>query len=206
MDINHYNHQNLSAAEIASVRDELKLAPTDSLLLCIAEFIPRKRHSDILQALNKLNRPDIHLALAGNGDLQAEIAQLTIKLGLEKQVHFLGFRSDIPRLISASNATILTSQQEGLPRSILESLSIGTPVIGTNIRGIKDLLADNCGLLVEVGDIKALAQAMAYIVDNTDAAVQIGQRSQSKIAEYDSNKIVRTYAELYNHALKNRRC
>ena len=205
LDINYYNRDRLSASEITTVRDELQLAPTDSLLLCIAEFIPRKRHSDIIQALKKLNRPDIHLALAGSGDLQTEIEQLTYKSGLKKQVHFLGNRSDIPRLISASNATLLTSQQEGLPRSIMEALSMGTPVIGTNIRGIKDLLADNSGLLVEVGDTEALAQAMAYIVDNPDAAIQMGQRGQSKIAEYDINKIVQIYAELYDRALNSKK-
>ena len=203
LDINYYSRDRLSTAEIATVRDELKLAPTDALLLCIAAFIPRKRHSDILKALKQLNRPDIHLAFAGNGSLQEEIEQLTAELDLEQQVHFLGFRSDIPRLISASNAILLTSQQEGLPRSIMEALSMGTPVIGTNIRGIKDLIADNCGLLVKVGDIGALAQAMAYIVDNPDAAIQMGQRGQSKIAEYDINNIVEIYAELYDRALNN---
>lgn len=201
VDTHYYHNDRLSTVEIATVKDELKLAPTDTLLLCIAEFIPRKRHSDILKALKHLNRPEIHLALAGSGILQPELKQLTAELDLQRQVHFLGLRDDIPRLISASNATLLTSQQEGLPRSVMESLCLATPVIGTNIRGIKDLLVDNCGLLVQVGDIKALAQAIAWIVDNPDKANQMGQRGQIKMAEYDLKHIIQSYEGIYKLAL-----
>ena len=201
VDTDYYHSDRLSTAEIATVKDELNLAPTDALLLCIAEFIPRKRHSDILKALKHLNRPDIHLALAGSGILQPELKQLTAELDLQRQVHFLGLRDDIPRLISASNATLLTSQQEGLPRSVMESLCLATPVIGTNIRGIKDLLVDNCGLLVQVGDIKTLAQAIAWIVDRPDKANQMGQRGQIKMAEYDLQHIIQSYEGIYNLAL-----
>ena len=201
VDISYYSSDRLSEKAITKVREELQLAPKDFLLLCIAEFIPRKRHSDIIHAIEKLNRPDIHLALAGDGDLQTTIEQLTVKLGLAKQVHFLGFRSDIPELITASHAVLLVSQQEGLPRSIMEALCLATPVIGTNIRGIRDLLANDCGLLVEVGDIEKLARAMAWMVDNPDAAVQMGQRGQNQMADYDINNIVQLYAELYDRAL-----
>ncbi|MGF1542104.1 MAG: glycosyltransferase family 4 protein [Pleurocapsa sp.] len=201
VDISYYCSDRLSEEAITKVREELQLESTDSLLLCIAEFIPRKRHSDIIHAFKKLNRSDIHLALAGDGDLQTNIEQLTVKLGLAKQVHFLGFRSDIPELITASHAVLLVSQQEGLPRSIMEALCLATPVIGTNIRGIRDLLADNCGLLVEVGDIEELARAMAWIVDNPDAAIQMGQRGKNQMADYDINNIVQLYTQLYDRAL-----
>ncbi|MDJ0897397.1 MAG: glycosyltransferase [Xenococcus sp. MO_188.B8] len=203
LDTDYYHPKQVSPIAVAAVRAELGLTPQDSLLLCVAEFTPNKRHRDQLQALKKLNRSDIHLAFAGNGQIKSQTESLAAQLGLAKQVHFLGFRSDIPVLIRASRATLLTSQREGLPRSIMEALCLATPVIGTKIRGINDLLADNCGLLVEVGDIDALAQAMAWIVDNPDSAIQMGQRGQSKIAEYDINKIVQLYAKLYDRALNN---
>lgn len=205
LDTDYYHPKRVSPVAVASVREELNLTPQDSLLLCVAEFTPNKRHCDQLQALKKLNRSDIHLAFAGNGQTKSQTERLATKLGLEKQVHFLGFRSDIPILICASNATLLTSQREGLPRSIMEALCLATPVIGTKIRGIQDLLANNCGLLLEVGDLEGLAQAMAWMADHPDEAQQMGQRGQAKMANYDLHKIVQLYAELYDQALNQKK-
>ena len=204
LDTDYYHPKRVSPAAVASVREELGLTPQDSLFLCVAEFIPRKRHRDQLQALKKLNRSDIHLAFAGDGQIKSQTEHLAINLGLERQVHFLGLRSDIPVLIRASIAILLTSHQEGLPRSIMEALCLATPVIGTKIRGIQDLLADNCGLLVDVGDIEALAQAMARMADYPDEANQMGQRGHVKMANanYDIKQIIDQYVDIYSIALK----
>lgn len=204
LDTDYYHPQQVSSVAVAAVREELGLTPQDSLLLCVAEFTPNKRHCDQLQALKKLNRSDIHLAFAGNGQIKSQTERLAVKLGLAKQVHFLGFRSDIPVLIRASSATLLTSQREGLPRSIMEALCLATPVIGTKIRGIQDLLADNCGLLVDVGDPEGLAQAMAWMADHPDEARQMGQRGHAKMALYDIQQVIDQYVDIYSIALKKR--
>jgi glycosyltransferase involved in cell wall biosynthesis len=201
LDINDYDPNQLSETEIRAVRQELGLTPQDFLLLCVAEFTSNKRHHDQLEALHKLNRPEIHLAFAGDGTIRQELEELTRKLGLEQQVHFLGFRRDIPILIRASTATLLTSGREGLPRSIMEALCLATPVIGTNIRGTKDLLADNCGLLVEVGDINGLAQAMAQMIDNPEKTEQMGRTGRKKMFDYDVTCIIKLYLNIYNLAL-----
>ena len=109
LDINHYSSDRISDEEITLIKNELQLGSTDVLLLCIAEFIPRKRHSDIINALKQLDRPDLHLALAGVGELREELEDLVCQFNLQKQVHFLGFRSDIPQLISASDGVMLNS-------------------------------------------------------------------------------------------------
>lgn len=201
LDISHYSSDRVSDADINLIKDELQLATNDVLLLCIAEFIPRKRHVDIINALKQLDRPDIHLALAGDGDIREEIEDLVKQLDLQKQVHFLGHRDDIPQLISASDGVMLTSAQEGLPRSIMEALAIGTPVIGSKIRGIQDLLKDDCGLLVELGNVNGLAKAISWLVDNPQLAEEIAQNGKRKIADYDVRSVIDTYSELYDQAL-----
>ena len=201
LDPHKYALNQVSESQINAIHQELGLTSEDTLLLCVAEFTPRKRHRDQLIALKKLNRPKVHLAFAGDGKIRQELEQLTQKLGLQSQVHFLGFRQDIPVLIRSSIATLLTSQQEGLPRSIMEAFCLATPVIGTKIRGIQDLLADNCGLLVEVGDTDALAIAIAQMIDNPEKAFQMGQNGRQKIASYDVKDIIKQYADIYNQAL-----
>jgi len=203
LDLTEYDPNKVSEAEIAAIRQELSLQSSDSLLLCIAEFTPNKRHRDQLLALKQLNRPDIHLALAGDGTTRQATEALVQELDLQKQVHFLGVRQDIPVLICASLAILLTSQREGLPRSIMEAFCAGVPVVGTKIRGIQDLLEGDCGLLVDVGDIEALAKAITTMVDDNQARMIMGKNCRQKIVKYDVNEIIKLYEAIYTKALVN---
>jgi glycosyltransferase involved in cell wall biosynthesis len=201
LELDKYDRHQVSQSQIEAIRQELQLKPKDVLLLTVAEFTPNKRHRDQLLALKLLNRPEVHLALAGDGKTRPEIEQLAQELNLASQVHFLGFRYDIPALICSSQALLLTSQREGLPRSIMEAFCAAVPVIGTKIRGIQDLLADNCGLLVEVGDIAALSQAIAQMIDHPQQAAQMGANGRQKIATYDVQNIIEQYTQIYDQAL-----
>ena len=201
LELDKYDGDRVSEAEITAIHQELELKPEDVLLLTVAEFTPNKRHCDQLLALKQLNRPEIHLAFAGDGDARLEAEKLAQELGLEQQVHFLGFRYDIPALICASRSLLLTSQREGLPRSIMEAFCAAKPVIGTKIRGIQDLLTDNCGLLVDVGNIDGLSQAIATMVDEPDLAAQMGANGRQKITTYDVRNIIAAYSQIYERAL-----
>jgi glycosyltransferase involved in cell wall biosynthesis len=201
VDTDYYASGRVDPANLLEVRQQLNLANSDTLLLCIAEFTPRKRHQDLLNALAKVANPQVHLALAGEGSIQPKMAELATLLGIAKQVHFLGYRQDIPTLIQAANAVLLVSQQEGLPRSIMEAMCLNTPVIGSNIRGTQDLLSNGCGLLVPLGDTNALAQAMSQIVEDPESLAVMASKARTKIASYDLKKILQQYSEIYQLAL-----
>jgi glycosyltransferase involved in cell wall biosynthesis len=203
VDIGHYDPNSISLAETTAIREELGLAPQDKLFLCVAEFTKNKRHRDILSALKQLSRAEVHLALAGDGTERANIEKLAVELGLQGRVHFLGFRPDIPALIRTSVAVLLASQREGLPRSIMEALCLETTVIGSDIRGTRDLLSDSCGILFPVGDVTALTSAMSFILDNSDKAIAMGRKGRQKMLNYDVQKIIQAYSQLYDRALNN---
>jgi glycosyltransferase involved in cell wall biosynthesis len=197
LDLSHYSGQSLSVSDRAQVRQELGLQPEDVLFLAIAELIPRKHHADILQAIAQLQKPQIHLAVAGDGPLAESLRDLSQTLGLAHQVHFLGFRADIPQLMSAARASILVSEQEGLPRSVMESMAMGLPVIGSRIRGTEDLLANGGGCLVEVGNVDDIAQAMKWMAEHPDEAVQMGQQGRQQSSVYDIANILAHHDALY---------
>jgi glycosyltransferase involved in cell wall biosynthesis len=203
VDTDYYASGKVAPEKLLEVRQHLNLSDSDTLLLSIAEFTPRKRHQDLLNALAKVANPQVHLALAGEGPIKPKMEELAQQLGIAKQVHFLGYRHDIPTLIQAANAVLLVSQQEGLPRSIMEAMCLNTPVIGSNIRGTKDLLADGCGLLIDLGDINALAQAISQVVEDPDSLTLMAKKAQTKIASYDLKKIIQKYADIYQLALTN---
>lgn len=83
----------------------------------------------------------------------------------------------------------------------MEAFCAATPVIGTKIRGIQDLLTDDCGLLVEVGDIEALSQAIAQMIDHPQQAAQMGANGRQKVATYDVHHIIEQYTQIYHQAL-----
>lgn len=201
VDLDYYNPDAVSPDEVARVRKELEIAEGIPLFLCVAEFIPRKRHRDLIQAFASLARPEVHLGLVSSGLLVEEMQQLASDLGVKDRVHFLGTRRDIPTLMRASVATILVSEQEGLPRSVLESLAMEIPPIGTKIRGIQELLEGGCGLLVDLGDIEGIAKAMSWVLEHPEEAKAMGKRGRELMAAYDLRQIVKLHEELYAEAL-----
>jgi glycosyltransferase involved in cell wall biosynthesis len=201
VDTGHYSATAVSVTAQTRVRQELGLLATDRLFLMVAELIPRKRPADALHALARLTRSDAHLALAGPGPLLEELKQLAARLGIAQRVHFLGYRKDIPALIQSSVATLLTSEQEGLPRSVMESMCQAVPVIGSRIRGMTDLLANGRGLLVPVGNVQGFADAMAWVLDHPGEARMLGERGRAGMAAYDLGNIVRLHEKLYDEAL-----
>lgn len=200
VDLTYYNSELVTKSEIERVKQELGI-DRQPLLLCVAEFTARKRHRDLIAAFAKLARPDVHLALAGTGPLMPQIQQLAADLGVADRVHFLGSRKDIPVLMKAAVANILVSAQEGLPRSVMESLALELPTIGTQIRGTQDLLADGCGLLVAVGDVDGLTQAIAEILDRPELAQELSRRGRERIATYELQIIIKLHDDLYAEAL-----
>lgn len=199
VDTNYYNPEAVTETDVMQVRQELRLSPETPLFLSIAEFIPRKRHRDLLQAF-ALVKPQAHLALAGTGSLQAQMQHLALELGIADRVHFLGLRRDIPVLIRAAVATLLVSAQEGLPRSVMESLSLETPVIGTDIRGIQDLIEPD--LLVQLGNVTEIAQAMNWVLENPESAQILGKKGRDRMASYDLRPIIAMHEKLYAEALQ----
>jgi len=201
VDAQYYNPSAVSEMEVEKLRQDLGLTPEIPLFLSLSEFIPRKRNEDILRAFARLAYSEAHLAFAGEGPLLEEMQHLASKLGIQHQVHFLGFRQDVPVLIRASVATLLSSSQEGLPRSVMESMSLEIPVIGTEIRGTRDLLEGGYGILVKVGDVEGLTQAMAWVLDHPKEAQAMGRRGRERITHYELQLILKLHETLYAEAL-----
>jgi glycosyltransferase involved in cell wall biosynthesis len=204
VDLSYYCAERISPEIIQDLRHSLHLQEQDCLLLTIAELIPRKHVADLLHALAQTHRPTIHLAIAGTGPLLPELQEIAKQLNLTQQIHFLGFRTDIPAWICAAQAVLLVSEQEGLPRSIMEALALGVPVIGTDIRGTRDLLARGGGMLVSVGDITAIAQAMNWIADHPGDARQMGTVGREQIQPYRLESILQHHQQLYQTSLSRR--
>lgn len=204
VDLRYYAPERVSSNEVREVRRALCVGD-DPCFLMVAEFIRRKRHADLLHALALVaadeSLPRAHLLLAGTGPLMDQIRAATAELGLSDRVHFLGLRRDVPVLMRAAAALVLPSDQEGLPRCILEAMSMGLPVIGTRIRGTAELLEEGCGALCEVGDRAALASLLRGVLVDPAAAAAQARRARERVTAYDVRSVIRLHESLYAEAL-----
>lgn len=190
----------LDETERLTFRRGLGLPDDAVAITMIAEFIERKRHQDALEAFAGLKSDRFHLLLAGQGPLMDAMRQRAADLGISERVHFLGFRRDIREIISASDFTLLTSKQEGLPRAILESMALGVPVIATDIRGVRELVDSDTGEIVSVkspSQIKAAIERMAFEKDLRT----LGENCLRKIRDYDTRRIFELHDEFYSDVL-----
>ena len=158
----------------AEVRAELGL---ERPLLAFAGRINAQKALDVLlDALAQVDGPS--LALAGDGPELARLERHATALGLDGRVRFLGARSrtEVLELFRAADASVLTSAWENFPHTVVEALAVGTPVIGTAVGGVAEVVRDGeNGLLVPPGDPDAFADALRRFVG--DDALQVRLRA-----------------------------
>ena len=197
-----FDPQGVDAAQVEAVRRELGLGVDDVLFLVVGEFTRRKRQVDTLSALALLDDAHVHVAFAGSGCHMSRVQQMGGRLGLQSVTHFLGYRRDVAALLLASRASILASSTEGVPKSVMESLALQVPAIGTDVRGTRELLQDGCGIVVPLGDAPALAGAMRWMADHAQEAAAMGRAGRQKILErYDLQRVLQAQLAMFREAL-----
>ncbi len=197
IDLDHYCPQAVDEQEVRAIRAQLGLRDGDSLFVMVAEFNAGKRHRDALRALRGLGRPSAHLAFAGDGPLQKQVRREARRLRLSRQVHFLGFQEDIRPLVRAARATLAPSEREGLSRAVMESLALEVPVLGSDARGVRDLLERGGGVIFPVGDTNRLTAAMAWALDHPLEAREEGRRGRASLHDLTTARVVAQYQQLF---------
>lgn len=197
IDLNQYN-KDLYDRE--KEREKLNLEKDDFVILMIAEVNKNKNHIQIINAVEKLLKQGekVKLLCAGDGVLFDEISKLVKDRGLDQNIKMLGFRNDINELISACDIGVLMSYREGLPRNIMELMAYGKAVVGTNIRGIRDLVQDGQnGFLVDVGDYNSTSSKIKILYDDRERLNLMSNNSCLTIKSYSIEKILDKLLKIY---------
>ncbi len=174
------------------------------ILISVGELNNNKNNKVIIKALGKMNNPKIHYILCGLGNKKNDLFNQAKNYGLVKNVHFLGYRNDIPELLKSCDIFVLTSYREGLSRSLMEAMAAGLPCIVSKIRGNVDLIKEGKGgFLRKPNDIDGLANAINLLASDKTLRESMGGYNQKIIGDYDienvKKKMIRIY---YNELLK----
>jgi len=178
------------------------------VITCVARMEPVKNHAQLLEAAALLRQRGrrFELWLVGGGEGRARCARQVAESGLAGEVRFLGYRNDIPELLEQSDIGVLTSLKEGIPRAALEAMAAGLPMVATRVTGTREVVRDgDTGLLVDVDDPSALADALARLIDDPALRARMGARGREVVrAEYDEALIVRRLERVYRVSLERR--
>jgi glycosyltransferase involved in cell wall biosynthesis len=172
--------------------------PSDGpLLVAVGNLYGVKDHASLLRAAAML--PDVRVAIAGRGEEEEPLRKLAATLAIDKRTHLLGLRDDIDRVLRAADVFVQPSRSEGLPLAILEAMAAGLPVVATRVGGMAEAIVDGVtGLLVEPGDLAALAAALRTIVTTPGRSAALGQKGRARAAgEFSLDRMVDRYRHLY---------
>jgi len=180
-------------ADGSKVRFELGLKEDEILITMVARFVPQKDHDTLLQALSLLPGREFKAALVGGGERETFFRKNAGELGLRDNVIFLGERRDVPQILAASDIFVLSSNWEGLPRSTIEAMMAGLPVVATRVGGVPELVEDGgTGFLVPPRDPNALAEALQRLIADPELRRRMGQAGREKaLKEFTLDRMLR---------------
>ncbi len=184
--------------ERQALRAELVEDPARPLLVAVGRLTAQKGYEDMLNAfaLAVKAHPQAALAIIGAGELEAELKDQIHSLGLERNIYLIGPRSDVPRLLAASDIFLNSSLWEGLSIAMLEAMEAGLPVVATRVGDAEKLLSNGNGLLVEANHVEAFAVALTRLLGNSDERSSMGRSARKFV---DENYSARAWFEKLLH-------
>lgn len=179
-------------AEIRSLASQDGPLPDGDYIVYVASLNKRKRQQDLIRAFQMMKKQNLKLVLVGKGNDEQRLRSFCEQSGLQDQVLFWGWDANPYRLIRNARLSMLTSEAEGLPRVLVESLIIGTPVVSTDCpSGPKEVLTGELRpYLVQLGDIPALAHAM------NNAVTSYPDLSAFNAKKYAVEQVTAAYLEI----------
>ncbi len=195
----------LSCEEKEQLRKTLGLSMNDFIMIYPAELNKNKNQTMLIKAMESLVKKysNIHLLLPGEDSFHGFHKKEVKKRNLEKNIHFLGFRKDIPNLLKITDLAVATSKREGLPVNIMEAMTEGLPIVATNVRGHKDLIENGKnGFLVELNDVKQMQEKIEILYSKKEIYKQMQEENKKRSKQYKLEIIIDKMKEIYEKKQK----
>jgi glycosyltransferase involved in cell wall biosynthesis len=195
-----------SPDDYLSVRREFEFPPEAMVISTIGALHPRKSHELFVQAAVQVvgAEPRARFLVIGEGELRSELEQLAQTKGLADRLQFTGVRSDVARLLSATDVYVKPGVVEGfIGITVLEALVLGKPVVAFETEDVKLALSDGeTGLIAANGDVASLAERIVYLLHNPSVGQRLGQAGQQVVLErFDFGVLAGRLEEFYQGVL-----
>ncbi len=193
------------AGENPELKQKLGIESDAKVVGVVARLHPQKGHRYLIEAAKSIvaKFPKTKFVIVGDGELRAELEEMTRTQNVAKTFMFLGFRKDIKDLMRVFDVFCLPSLYEGLPNVVLEAMATAKPVVATAVDGTPELIVDGeTGYLVPPSDPQALAEKLSQLIGDQELARRFGSNGLKRVkAEYSLEKQVEGFQNLYQSFL-----
>jgi glycosyltransferase involved in cell wall biosynthesis len=194
--------ESVDEARRAAYTAELGLG--SKVVSAVGRLVPQKAHERVLEAAAAVRRthPDVTFLIVGDGPRRAELEARVAELGVQDVVRLTGARDDARALIALSDLLVFSSDWEGLSIAALEALAAATPVVTTDVAGMRELLSGGAGTIVPGHDPTDLAAAISELLSDEPRRLEMARIGQQKIAaEFSATVMREQYAAAYRRLL-----
>jgi glycosyltransferase involved in cell wall biosynthesis len=196
--------RNVDPEAVARLRSEL--APRgEKIAVLVGRLTPPKTPTVFVEAAAEIVRrhPHTRFVMVGDGALRERVEALITERGLSAHVSMLGLRRDAAEIVAASDIVVHSSTHEGLPKTVLEGMAAGKPVVATRVGGVPVVIEDGVnGLLVEKNDPQALAAAIGRLLDDPALASRLVENAALRVDEFSLAKTFQDTEDLYARLLR----
>lgn len=192
----------LSDQERKEMRNKLGIKDDEIVFLSVGELNKNKNHQMMIKAMGELKKQGdlLHCKyfICGKGKFRSYLEKKIKENNLTEEVKILGYRSDIKKILAASDIFIMLSKREGLPVSLQEAMASEKPAIVTTIRGNRDLIVEKFGgWLIKKGDYKNLEANIYSILLGKEDLKKMGKYNQNKMKKYSKDAVKQCMKKIY---------
>lgn len=188
-----------------SVDEALQATPErlPAKIVMVARLSHWKDHETLLRALEQLVPLQWELELIGDGPLRKQVEELTVSLGLDTRVRFTGFCADVPSRLADAQLFVLATKWEGFPRSILEAMRAGLPVIASDVGGVRESVRDGeTGFLVPQGEVEILRDRLRVLLTDPAQRRRMGTAGRALYQKrFSMERLVKETTAVYQAVL-----
>jgi glycosyltransferase involved in cell wall biosynthesis len=202
LDLSGFTDDADRAARRAAVRAEWGVGQDEDVVTLVARLVPIKRVDRFLDTAALLrDRPNTRFVVVGDGELRAQLQASAPAQALGDRLVWAGFRRDVPDVCFASDVVVLTSDNEGTPVSLIEAQAAATPVVSTNVGGVRSVVLDGeTGFLAD--EPADLAAHIRSLLDDGERAARMAARGREHVlATFGVERLVDDLDRLYRRLL-----
>lgn len=189
--------------EVSKPKDDFLENRDNKILISTVGRLSEQKGIDIfISSIAELIHKDknVYGIVIGDGELKEELKELSIKLDIEENIKFLGYRSDVIELISEMDFIVLASRWEGFPLTPIETFSVGKTIIASDIDGNNEIVKNEYnGLLFEKDNINDLRDKMSILISDTNKRKELEKNAQKTFNEkFSYETFINKYINIYN--------
>jgi glycosyltransferase involved in cell wall biosynthesis/ribosomal protein S18 acetylase RimI-like enzyme len=207
VDLDRFNSYRFSPRDRELTRKAVGAVTETVVVGIVGRLVAEKGYPELFEAAGQLDDRFLFVCIGPDDPSKSDaLPRGMVEAAESAGVRFLGMRTDIDVLYNAMDLFVLPSHREGFPRAAMEAAAMGLPVIATNIRGCREVVSHNeNGLLIPVGDVGALVEAIELLGADRDLRERMGEQSARRARQsFDESRVVATVMKAYSDAGRRR--